>query len=207
MPLPTADPRARSFEDLVPEGTAPPEQIPAEIFEAALATYRERRRLDMRALAAQLKIGRATLYRKVGNRDRLLGELMWYLTRVAMSWALDEAGDRRGADRVIEVLRRFMSAVNGSRELRHFLESEPEAALRILTSKHGPIQSGVTDALASLLAEEEERGTLRPMIDRATLAYVIVRIGEGFLYADVIADQEPDVDAAVEVVARLLREP
>jgi AcrR family transcriptional regulator len=207
MPLPTAEPQARTFGDLVPEGTAPPEAIPAEIFEAALATYRERRRLDMRALAAQLEIGRATLYRKVGNRDRLLGELMWYLTRVAMSWALDEAGDRRGADRVIEVLRRFMSAVNGSRELRHFLETEPEAALRILTSKHGPIQSGVTDALASLLAEEEARGSLRPMIDRATLAYVIVRIGEGFLYADVIADQEPDVDAAVEVVARLLREP
>ena len=202
----TRDPSA-DFAALVPGGTEPPEEIPSEIFQAALATYRERRRLDMRALAGDLGIGRATLYRKVGNRDRLLGEVMWYLTRVAMACALAKAEDRRGAERVVEVLRLFMSAVNGSADLRHFLEAEPEAALRILTSKHGPIQPGVTDALEGLLTQEEERGHLQPTIDRGTLAYVIVRIGEGFLYADVIADQEPDVDAAVEVVARLLREP
>jgi AcrR family transcriptional regulator len=195
------------FAALVPGGTEPPEEIPSEIFQAALATYRERRRLDMRALAADLGIGRATLYRKVGNRDRLLGEVMWYLTRLAMVCSLVEAEDRRGAERVVEVLRLFMSAVNGSADLRHFLEAEPEAALRVLTSKHGPVQPGVTEALESLLTQEEERGNLRLTIDRGTLAYVIVRIGEGFLYADVIADQEPDVDAAVEVVARLLREP
>ena len=196
-----------SFDRLVPGGTQPPPEIPAEIFQAALAIYRDRRRLDMRALAAELGMSRATLYRKVGNRDRLLGEVMWYLTRVAMSWALAEAEGRNGADRIVEVLRVFMSAVNGSAELRHLLEAEPEAALRILTSKHGPVQPGVTDALENLLAEEEQRGHLRLSIDRGTLAYVLVRIGESFLYADVIADQEPDVDAAVAVAARLMREP
>jgi AcrR family transcriptional regulator len=207
MATATSTDTSADFAALVPGGTEPPEEIPPEIFQAALATYRERRRLDMRALAADLGIGRATLYRKVGNRDRLLGEVMWYLTRVAMYCSLVKAKDRRGAERVVEVLRLFMSAVNGSADLRHFLEAEPEAALRVLTSKHGPVQPGVIEALESLLTQEEERGNLRPTIDRGTLAYVIVRIGEGFLYADVIADQEPDVDAAVEVVARLLREP
>ncbi len=195
------------FDQLVPGGTEPPAEIPAEIFQAALGVYRDRRRLDMRALAVELGMGRATLYRKVGNRDRLLGEVMWYLTRVAMASALAEAEGRDGADRVVEVLRLFMSAVNGSAELRHLLEAEPEAALRILTSKHGPVQPGVTDALEALLADEEESGHLRLTIDRGTLAYVLVRIGESFLYADVIADQEPDVDAAVAVAARLMREP
>jgi AcrR family transcriptional regulator len=203
----TATTSQADFGRLVPGGTEPPAEIPAEIFHAALGIYRDRRRLDMRALAAELGMGRATLYRKVGNRDRLLGEVMWYLTRVAMACSLAKAVGRRGAERVVEVLRLFMSAVNGSADLRHFLEAEPEAALRILTSKHGPVQPGVTEALESLLAQEEERGNLRPTIDRGTLAYVIVRIGEGFLYADVIADQEPDVNAAVQVVAQLLREP
>ncbi|HEY4025997.1 MAG TPA: QsdR family transcriptional regulator, partial [Candidatus Dormibacteraeota bacterium] len=41
-------------------------------------------------------------------------------------------------------------------------------------------------------------------LDRATLAYIIVRIGESFLYADVIANNQPDVGRAVEVVAQLL---
>ena len=31
-----------------------------------------------------------------------------------------------------------------------------------------------------------------------------MRIGESFLYADVIAENEPDVDEAVEVISRLL---
>ena len=198
---------SNAFAEIVPGGTEPPDTIPAEIFEAALTVYRERRRLDMRALAAALGMGRATLYRKVGNRDRLLGEVLWYLTRVAMTCALVDGEGKRGAERVVAVLRVFMSKVNESPELRHFLETEPEAALRILTSKHGPIQSSVTEGLERLLVDEEERGHLHPTIDRSTLAYVIVRIGEAFLYSDVIADQDPDVDAAVEVVAQLLREP
>jgi AcrR family transcriptional regulator len=144
-----------------------------------MRVYRERRRLDMRALAAELGMGRATLYRKVGNRDRLLGEVLWYLTRIAMACAVQKAGERRGAERVVAALRHFMTAVNQSVELRHFLEAEPEAALRILTSKHGPIQPGVTEALERLLREEEESGRLSLTIDRDTLAYVMVRIGEG----------------------------
>jgi hypothetical protein len=42
-------------------------------------------------------------------------------------------------------------------------------------------------------------------VDPGALAYAIVRIGESFLYADVIADNDPDVDQAVTLVSRLLR--
>jgi hypothetical protein len=61
------------------------------------------------------------------------------------------------------------------------------------------------DVVERLLEEEESRGELRPGIDRGTLAYVIVRIGESFLYADAIADNDPDVGKAVEVIDQLLR--
>ena len=191
---------------LLAQGTAPPEDIPPEIFAAALTTFVEQRRLDMRALAADLGMGRATLYRRVGNRDRLLGEVIWFLTRRALVTAIEHAGDRTGADRVIAVVEAFMSFVQAQPDLARLLDAEPEAALRILTSKQGPVQQGIVDVLERLLAQEEASGTLRLTIDRSTLAYVIVRVGESFLYADVIADNEPDVKAAIEVVARLLRE-
>src|SRR5947208_13362793 len=54
-----------SAAGLLPEGTDPPEEIPPEIFAAALKTILGCLRLDMRSLAAELHIGRATLYRKV----------------------------------------------------------------------------------------------------------------------------------------------
>jgi AcrR family transcriptional regulator len=202
--IPQAPPD-RTAEELVPGGVEAPEEIPPEIFHAALTTFLQQRRLDMRALAQELGIGRATLYRKVGNRDRLLGEVIWYLTRRALAGAVEAAAGRKGADRVIATVEAFMTFVHAQPDLRRLLEAEPEAALRILTSKEGPVQQGIVEALERLLADEEAAGRLTLTIDRGTLAFMIVRIGESFLYADVIADLEPDVGTAVEMARRLLR--
>jgi AcrR family transcriptional regulator len=192
--------------EIIAEGTEPPGEVPADIFEAAIRTYLDRRRLDMRALAAELDISRATLYRRVGGRDHLLGEVIWYLARRSLARAYEGTEGLRGEQRIVTVLERFMRDVHSQPALARLLEAEPEAALRILTSKHGPVQRGIIDVLERLMQVEEERGNLRLGIDHATLAYAIVRIGESFLYADVIADNDPDVDQAVAVIGRLLRE-
>jgi AcrR family transcriptional regulator len=204
--IPQAPPD-RTLEELIPGGVEPPTEVPPEIFQAALATFLDQRRLDMRALAAELGIGRATLYRKVGNRDRLLGEVLWYLTRLALVRAGREGQGLRGAQRVIATVEAFMTFVHVQPALQRLLDAEPEAALRVLTSKEGPVQRGVVEALERLLADEEAAGRLALTIDREMLAFMIVRIGESFLYADVIADLEPDVATAVEMVRRLLRDP
>ena len=189
---------------LLPEGTDPPEEIPPEIFAATLNTILGCSRLDMRSLAAELHIGRATLYRKVGSRDRLMGQVLWFLTRWEIAEAVNTADDLAGADRVVAMVDRFMRRVHSRPPLRRLLDAEPEIALRILTSKHGPVQCGTAAVVRRLLDQEEARGTLRLTIDANTLAYVIVRIGETFLYGDVIAGHPVDIDQATEVIARLL---
>ena len=193
----------RAADELLPEGVEPPADVPPEIFAAALGRFLACERLDMRALAAELGIGRATLYRRVGGRDHLLGAVIWFLTRHAIARAVKAGTGLRGPRRLKAINAAFMHDVNRQPGFRRLLDAEPEAALRILTSKHGPIQRGVIDWVARLLAQEEERGAIAPDLDLETLAYVIVRIGESFLYADVIADNEPDVDLAVEVVGKL----
>jgi AcrR family transcriptional regulator len=189
---------------IVPDGMARPESIPSEIFDAALRTFLGERRLDMRALASELDISRATLYRRAGDRDHLLGQVMWFLTRIAMVRAIDDAAGLTGRERVLTAADAFMRWMHTRRPLRRLLESEPETALRILTSKHGPIQGGVIDSLERLLREEIEAGNLATTIEPPTLAYVIVRVGESFLYADAIAASEPDMDQAHAVLAQLL---
>ena len=189
---------------ILPEGLEPPESVPPEIFAAALGGFLDCRRLDMRALAGELGISRATLYRRVSGRDHLLSEVIWFLTRHAIMRALAAAGRQRGTRRVLSVVEHFMRDVHSQPALRRFLEQEPEAALRILTSKHAGVQQGIIHAVETILAEEEEGGNLSLGIERSTLAYVIVRVGESFLYADVIAENEPDVDEAVKVIGRLL---
>lgn len=182
----------------------PPEHIPAKIFDAALQTFLDSRRLDMQALAADIGISRATLYRRVGDRERLLGEVLWYLTQIGLLQAFHATRDLSGPERIIGVAEHFMGAISPRPPLRHFLDAEPEAALRILTSKQGPVQGGVVNAWRLLIAAERERGSISPGIDDETLAYVMVRIGESFLYADVIADREPDVELALRVYRELL---
>ncbi len=192
------------LDQILPEGTSPPAEVPEAVFEAALAAFRSPRRLDMRALAGQLGIGRATLYRRVGDRDRLLGHVLWYLTRCSVARGLEEARGLVGAERVLTVIRHLLHDVESGPALRRFLQEEPAAALRVLTTARGDVQRRVVGLLERLLAVEEQRGALRSPLDRRVLAYVLVRVCEGFLYADVIADQPPDVELAVEVVARLL---
>jgi AcrR family transcriptional regulator len=199
-------PTSAVSHEIIAAGIEPPADVPPDIFSAALATFLDCRRLDMRALAGELGISRATLYRRVGGRDHLLGEVIWYLARRALARAYDGSGELSGEERVVTVVERFMRDVHSQPALARLLEAEPEAALRILTSKHGPIQRGIIDVLARLMELEEARGNLRLGIDRGTLAFAIVRLGEGFLYADVIADNDPDVDQAVAVIGRLLRE-
>ena len=68
--------RAESRDDarvVVPEGTAAPARIPAEIFASAVDAYVSGQRLDMQSLARCAGVGRAMLYRRVGNRDRRIG--------------------------------------------------------------------------------------------------------------------------------------
>ena len=188
----------------MPEGTAPPDDVPAAVFEHALRTFLEPRRVDMRALAAELGIGRSSLYRRTRGRDHLLGAVLWYLARRALVRALEDAAGEAGAARVVAVIARFLREVHRGPALQRFLQEEPEASLRILTSKRGGVQRPMIDAVERLLIAEEAVAGERMRLDRPTLAYVIVRIAESFLYADVIADNEPDVDRAVEVIARLL---
>jgi AcrR family transcriptional regulator len=189
---------------LLPEGTDPPAHVPAEIFEAALATFLDLRRLDMRNLAKELGMGRATLYRRTGSRDLLLGQVLWFLTRRSLVHAVRAADGLAGTARILHVCGTFMETANAQVSLRRFLSQEPEAALRILTSKAGAVQPGVLGHTSRLIQQETDAGLFAPRLPVATLAYVIVRIGEGFLYADVIADGEPDVTQAIEVIRQLL---
>lgn len=194
----------RTGPGLLPEGTGPPEDIPADIFDAALQTILRCCRLDMGSLAAELHIGRATLYRRVGSRDALLGQIMWFLTRREIAAAIAGSYQLTGAQRIVALVDAFMRRVHGRPPLRRLLDAEPEIALRVLTSKHGPVQSGTTAVVRRLLDEEAARGTLRLTIDADTLAYVIVRIGETFLYGDVIAGHRVEIDQATAVISRLL---
>jgi AcrR family transcriptional regulator len=189
---------------IVPGGAAAPAGIPAGIFAAAVDTFAAGQRLDMRSLAQRLGVGRATLYRRAGNRERLLDELLWWRARHLLVDQVRASAAMAGTERLVAVIGGVLRAVARDRPLRAFLESDPETALRLLTGSRSTVHRGMVSALEKLIDLERDRGCFDTSLDTPTLAYAITRISEGFLYADVIADHAPDVDRARTVIEALL---
>jgi AcrR family transcriptional regulator len=185
---------------------AAPRPTPLDALALARGRWLAGERLDMGALARELGISRATLYSWVGSRERLIGEVIWSFAEEGLRQARDGAAGS-GADYVVDVAERF-ARLNASFEpLRRFIEHDPELALRVLTSKNGPVQERMIGVARELLTEQVSAGELTPALDVETLAYLIVRVNESFLYSDVITGSEPDVDKAVDVVRVLLHAP
>jgi AcrR family transcriptional regulator len=192
---------------VVPQGVAAPRSVPADIFTAAVDSYVSGQQLDMRALARRLGVSRATLYRRAGNRERLLDEVMWWRSRHALVDVLHRTCHLSGVRRIVAAIGGVLRAIERDRPLRTFLETDPESAMRILTGTRSTVQQGMIGALERVIDLEIERGhfAFATGLNTPTLAYAIVRITEGFLYSDIIADRTPDVDRAITIIEALLR--
>jgi len=167
----------------------------------ALRQFLRESRIDMGDLATKAGIGRATLYRRYGDRDRVLGEVLWVITQRA--WArLWQASPQRGMARVIAVLDQAMRDTVASPALRALLERDPETALRVLTSQQGVVQHRLVAGLAGLI--RAERGDDTSEIPLTKLAYAVVRLAESFCYSDVITGAPPDIDTATDIIRKLL---
>jgi AcrR family transcriptional regulator len=183
---------------------ATPRPTPLDALDLARRRWLAGERLDMGALAKELGVSRATLYSWVGSRERLIGEVIWSFAEEGLRQATEAAGGE-GAEYIVDVVERFATLNASFEPLRRFIEQDPELALRILTSKKGPVQERMIAAARELLAEQVEAGKLSLPLDIDTLAYLLIRVNESFIYSDVIAGSEPDVDKAVAAVRLLLR--
>lgn len=156
------------------------------------------RRLEMQALADELGVSRATLFRKAGTREDLLGEALGQVTERTLLLAQRrwEAERPQGALHTPGTGRHINALVSESTALHRLLDDEPALTIRLLTDPRGRVQSGVVAFIEALLWRDVEEFGFEPIIDPGALAYALVRLGESFLYADVLAARPPDVATA-----------
>lgn len=174
---------------------------------AAARWIDEGRRVDMQGLADELEVSRATLFRHVGGREDLIGAALALLTGRALSGAvaLWEAERPAGELHTPGVGRYMNELVSGASGLRHLLDDEPTLALRVLTDPRGPVQPIIVDFIAAQLRRDIAEFGLVAIIEPDALAYALVRLGESFLYADVLAARQPDVATANRLQQALVR--
>lgn len=176
---------------------------PVDAFVAARHRWFREERIDMGELATELGISRATLYRWVGSREQLIGEIIWSLGEAEIA-GLRETVQRKGIEGYLELTERFLAATLSNLALRRFVEAQPESALRILHSKDGVVQRRLIDVNTEMLQELIDAGELETRLDARDLAFAVVRIGESFSWTDFITGDEPDASKAAEVIRMLL---
>lgn len=176
----------------------------ADAFRGAVEAFIAGPRLDMGRLAISLGIGKATLYRWTGSREQLLAEVLTYLSQRTFARARSETERLQGQERIVTLMRIYLGELLEFEPLRRFIQTETPLAFRLLTTRGGLPQGDIVEMLAEVLAHERDVNGMILRTDAETLAFAIVRISEGFIYVDPVADIEPDIDAAIEIASLLV---
>jgi AcrR family transcriptional regulator len=172
------------------------DEFRAQMLRAAQERYLRGERIEIATLAAEHGVSRASAYRWLGDNDQLLCDVLMERTRRNFEDRRSENYDKHGREYVLAVLDGFLRHAAESEHLHALLRAEPQRVLRIVASPAFPIQRRVVGLIQALLVEAEATGDLTLAVDPHTTAYAIVRLLEGFLYADVVAGEDVRIDQA-----------
>jgi AcrR family transcriptional regulator len=186
---------ARPAPDAVAKG-------PHDVVEAATSCYLRGEPLDMSALATQLGIGRATLYRWVGNREELLARVIAETSERTFRAAVKDASGE-GVAFIVDALGRFMQAVASAEPLAALTQREPLLFIRLAMSP-GVIEDRAASVVGELLDQEVAAGRLELSLPVPVMAEAIVRLCDAHLYANLLGRGAPEIRTALDLVALLL---
>lgn len=181
----------------------------SDLISHAKSTLLAGKRVDMAALASELQIARATLYRWSKDREHLLNEVFLMLVDETFDWIEHRAEEKKlcGIERIMFWVEQMMRTSSGSAPIRTMLHNEPNLALKILTNGYkqaGTVQRKVIQKLESIICHEVEEGTYVARLDSVTLAHVIIRLTDSFIYGDIIGGAEVDQVEIAKVIRSLL---
>jgi AcrR family transcriptional regulator len=159
-------------------------------------------RIDLVAIAEELGIARATLYRWLGDRDRIVGHVLLSLAEDTLDAAIARPRPR-GAAGVAEAIVTMLRDISAHSGLRAYIAFDAQRAMTVLTGRGSVVAAGLAARLESLvLAECPQAVGADVSVD--DLTYALLRVGEAYCYADVIVGRDVDVDRARPLFLRLL---
>src|SRR5271155_3152453 len=150
-------------------------------------------RVDVRGIARELGLARATMHRWFGTREALVGEVLADLAEERLA-VIRSRIPGCGAAALLECFDRFNRELARTVGLRALLASEQERALRVLTSSGGVVQPRMVATVERLICDEIDAGAFAPALAPESLAYATVRLAESFLYNDAIIGIRGDTE-------------
>jgi len=174
----------------------------ADVIREGRRRFLRSERIDLVAIAEELGIARATLYRWLGDRDAVAGAVLLSLAKDTLDGAIARPRPA-GAAGVVEAIVQTLCDISGHPAMRTYLAFDPQRAISILTGRGSIVAAGMAARFEELIGSEcpEAAGADVSMDD---LAYAVLRLGEAYCYSDVIAGRDVDVERARPLFLRLL---
>jgi AcrR family transcriptional regulator len=173
---------------------------PEDALDLARSTFLAGDRVDMQALATQLGVSRATLYRWVGSRDQLLEAILLHLAHRFIADAHANASGE-GDERVLDFVRQIMNPSVQFPPARTFVAREPQLALRLLLAEHGAIHQALAEGVLAELAETRSPDEAEAITDQVD---VLVQVATALQWATLSIGDEPHIERAIQVVREIL---
>ena len=183
--------------------STPTRATPQSLFDLALQKWTQGERFDLGKMAQELGVNRATVFRWCGSRELLYGEVISRLFEGALAEALNEAKGT-GPALIADATRRLMTSLIEHEPLRVFVQQDTEYAMRVLMSKTSTVEQRSAAAIRKALEDAVKQGQIQPEMKLDDLAYLIVRIGESFLYRDAITGDPPEIESAITAIRILV---
>src|SRR4051794_37939940 len=99
----------------------PPAASREDVLQTAMYRYLRGQRIDVQAIAAELGLGRATIYRWFGSREDLIGEVLVEAAEPLLDAARAKARGR-GGRALLDTFDRFNRSLADAPALRKFVE-------------------------------------------------------------------------------------
>jgi AcrR family transcriptional regulator len=173
---------------------------PHDAVDLAYETFLAGARVDMQALAAQLDVSPATVYRWFGTRGELLERVC---ERLAEEFSREgrARAQGRGDERVVDWARVVMARSAGYEPVRGFVAREPQLALRLLLAREGAVHRVLARHVRELAREVRGATAPQPSDEHVDL---IVKVGTGLVWSTFVIGEEPEVDTAVDAIRIIL---
>jgi AcrR family transcriptional regulator len=162
----------------------PPAASAEQVLRAARDRLGRGERLDVRALAQDLGLGRSTVYAWFGSREGLINAAFAQGTREALP-RIRSSVDGQGAEAILETLRRYDRGVMEHRGITKFMEANPAATLRMVTDPDGELYRTHLGLFERLIDDEVRNGSYAPPLPPPLLAEALVVFGQHTLFTGV----------------------
>jgi AcrR family transcriptional regulator len=180
-------------------------EVRPEVLDAAFRLFLRGEKMEMSALAAELGIGRTTLYRWTVDRETVMRSLLWTLARNLFRVASIRSR-HRGPQRIVDIAVQVARDVAADSATVTFVRNEPHTAMRLLLSPVG-IEPACEAWLAAAIGREREVGAFACDWDDARIAEQVYRMTASLTHPYVLADVEPPFLMLRDTLTQLLVPP